>query len=121
MKKYKIKTSVKIIAILIIALLILVFTLSGCDASKSYSLEYNIDNYDISENYDINRNLYYYQITSNKQKYDFIYKSSLIEENKLIKKIKEYTNGDDACITIDSDYIKTTPLCTHKNNHSTLP
>lgn len=116
MKKYKIKTSVKIIAILIIALIILVFTLSGCDASKSYSLEYNIDNYDISENYDINRNLYYYQITSNKRKYDFIYKSSIIEENKLIKKIKEYTNGDDACITIDSDYIKTNPLCTHKNN-----
>ena len=116
MKKYKVKTSVKITAILIIALIVLIFTLSSCDTSKSYSLEYNIDNYDISENYDINRNLYYYQITSNKQKYDFIYESSLIEENKLIKKIKEYTNGDDTCITIYSDYIKTTPLCIHKNN-----
>ena len=71
MKKYKVKTSVKITAILIIALIVLIFTLSSCDTSKSYSLEYNIDNYDISENYDINRNLYYYQITSNKQKYDY--------------------------------------------------
>ena len=75
MKKYKIKNSVKIIAILIILLLIIIIFLSSCDTSKSYSLEYNIDQYDISENYDINRNLYYYQITSNNKKYDFVYKS----------------------------------------------
>lgn len=118
MKKYKLKNSVKIIAILIILILILIIIifLSSCDTSKSYSLEYNLNQYDISENYDINRNLYYYQITSNKKKYDFIYKSELLENNKLIKKIKEFTNGDDTCITIKSDFIKTSPLCTHKNN-----
>lgn len=116
MKKYKIKNSVKIIAILIILLLIIIIFLSSCDTSKSYSLEYNIDQYDISENYDINRNLYYYQITSNNKKYDFVYKSELLEDNRLLKKIKEYSNGDDTCITIKSDFIKTTPLCTRKSN-----
>ena len=116
MKKYKIKNSVKIIALLIVISLVIIFTLSSCNTSKSYSLEYNIDKYDISENYDINKELYYYQIKSNNKTYDFIYKSSLLEEHKLIDKIKEYTNGDYTCITISSKQIKTNPLCTYKNN-----
>lgn len=116
MKKYKIKNSVKIIALLIVISLVIIFTLSSCNTSKSYSLEYNIDKYDISENYDINKELYYYQIKSNNKTYDFIYKSSLLEEHKLIDKIKEHTNGDYTCITISSKQIKTNPLCTYKNN-----
>ena len=50
MKKYRIKNSVKIIAILIIIILIIIFTLGKCDTSKSYSLEYSIGKYDVSEN-----------------------------------------------------------------------
>ena len=58
MKKYKIKNSVKII-FLIIVLLTIIFTISKCNTSKSYSLEYSVKKYDINENYDINKKLYY--------------------------------------------------------------
>ena len=74
MKKYRIKNSVKIIGLIII-LLIVIFTVTRCNTSKSYSLEYNIKKYDINENYDINQNIYYYEITKDNIKYNFIYES----------------------------------------------
>ena len=86
MKKYRIKNSVKIIGLIII-LLIIIFTVTRCNTSKSYSLEYNIKKYDISENYDINKELYYYEISKDNIKYNFIYKSEHLEETKLIKNI----------------------------------
>ena len=46
MKKYKIKSSVKITLGLII-LLIIIFSIKNINPSKSYSIEYNIKNYDI--------------------------------------------------------------------------
>lgn len=110
MKKYRIKNSVKIIGLIII-LLIIIFTVTRCNTSKSYSLEYNIKKYDISENYDINKELYYYEISKDNIKYNFIYKSEHLEETKLIKNIKEYESGSYKCLTIDSNYIESKPLC----------
>ena len=62
-KKYKIKKSAIIFIILILILLtaIIAFILS-LFKSKSYSLEYNIDNFDISENFDDKESFYYYEI-----------------------------------------------------------
>lgn len=115
MKKYKIKKSIKLSTLLIILILIIISLVSRCEDSKSYSLEYNIDNYDISENYDINKEVYYYQISSKDKKYDFIYRSPLLTKNKLIEKIKEYNNEEQNCIIITSKHIKSTPLCRDKN------
>ena len=111
MKKYKIRNNVKIIGLIVLLVLIIILALSKCNTSKSYSLEYSINNYDISENYDINKKYYYYQITKDDKKYDFVYESELLEEHKLIKKVKEHKSDKYMCITIESDYIKTNPLC----------
>lgn len=110
MKKYKIKSSVKIILTLII-LLIIIFSITKINTSKSYSLEYNIKKYDISENYDNEKNIYYYEIKHNDIKYNFIYESEYLKEKKLINKVDEHKDGEYECITIKSDYISSVPLC----------
>lgn len=115
MKKYRIKNSVKIIGLIII-LLIVIFTITRCNTSKSYSLEYNIKKYDINENYDINKNIYYYEISKDNIKYNFIYESEHLEKTKLIKGIKEYESGSYKCITVTSNYVDTKPLCSKDGN-----
>ena len=114
MKKYKIKSSVKI-SLLIIILLIIIFSITNINTSKSYSLEYNINNYDINENYDKQKKLYYYEIKHNDVKYNFIFKSNYIKEKKLINEINEYTEEEYTCLTIKSDYVESIPLCSKDN------
>lgn len=114
MKKYKIKSSVKI-TILIIILLIIIFSITNINKSKSYSLEYNIKNYDISENYDNQKNIYYYEIKHNDIKYNFVFESDYIKEKKLINEINEYIEEEYTCLTIESDYVKSIPLCSKDN------
>ena len=64
MKKYRLKKSAKIVLILIlIAIIALILFIISLFSSKSYSLEYNVDNYAINENYDKEEKVYYYEIT----------------------------------------------------------
>ena len=73
MRKYRLKSSAKIVLVLIlIALIALVLFVLSLFGSKSYSLEYNISDYAINENYDKDEKLYYYEITDNDMKYTFI-------------------------------------------------
>lgn len=111
MKKYKVKKSIKIIVILLFITIIALLLITSIKKTKSYSLEYSIDNYDISENFDNKTNIYYYQITDGKQKYDFIYESPYIENKKLISKINKHTSKEYTCITIESSSIKSYPIC----------
>lgn len=112
-KKYKLKKgAIFFFAILAISLVLLIIILIyNVIKSKSYTLNYDIKDYSISENYDKKRELYYYEIEYKNIKYNFIYNHKYLKERKLIKDIKEYSKDDYTCLTIESDYVKSTPLC----------
>lgn len=112
MKKYRLKKSAIIILLLIILIIIaLILFIISLFNSKSYSLEYSINDYNISENYDDKTKSYYYEITLNKIKYNFISEKDYTKEKKLIKDINKYEYDNYICLTITSDYIDTMPLC----------
>lgn len=117
-RKYKLKKSAIIVLVLLILIIVsLIFLLISVFKTKSYSLEYNIDNYEISENYNNEGNYYYYEISNNNLKYNFIYKSSYNKEKKLIKEIKEYQDEDYLCLIVRSNYIESYPLCSYKDSY----
>ena len=115
MKKYRLKKSAVIfmflILIFIISVIMIIFSLIK---DKSYSLEYNLDDFGVSENYIADSKAYYYQIFNKDITYDFMYHSKLVKDTKLIKDIELYTYEDYTCITIESDYIESNPLCALK-------
>lgn len=113
-KKYKLKKSAILILVLFISLIIaLIIFIISLFKTKSYSLEYNIDKYEISENYNNKDKYYYYEITNDSLTYEFIYKSEYIKEKELIKEVKEYQDEEYTCLTIRSSNIKTYPLCSY--------
>lgn len=117
-KKYKLKKGAIIVLVLIIILIIVLISLiMSIFKTKSYSLEYNIDEYEISENYNNESNYYYYEISKEELNYNFLYETSYQKEKKLIKEVKEYNDGDYNCITIRSNYIKAYPQCSYKNKY----
>lgn len=113
-KKYKLKKSAIIILILFLVLIIALFSFISSTKPKSYSIEYNIDEYEISENYDNKDKFFYYEITYKNLKYNFISNNQYQKEKKLIYDIKKYTDNDYICLTIESDFIKNNPLCSYK-------
>ena len=113
-KKYRLKKSAITILVIFIFLIAL-FIILSLFSSKSYSVEYNIFNYEISENYDKERKIYYFEITNKPITYSFIYEKEYLKEKKIIKDIKEYKETDYTCITIESRLINLYPLCNHKN------
>lgn len=112
-KKYRLKKSAITVLVIFIFLIALIIYLS-LFSSKSYSVEYNIFDYDISENYDKDRQTYYFEITKNDITYPFIYESEYQKERKIIKDIKEYKEDDYICLRIDSSIFKPYPLCSYK-------
>lgn len=115
MKEFKLKKNVKICFILIALIIIIIFIINLFKV-KSYSLEYNIEDYEISENYDNNDLFYYYEIKYNNLVYSFVYEHDYLKEKKLISNVKAYENDDYTCLLIDSSYLSTYPLCSHKEN-----
>ena len=115
-RKYKLKKKPLIVLILIILIIIFIITLLISHIkNKSYSLEYNIDDYKVNENYDSAKELYYYEITYDNVKYNFIYNSKYLKEKKLIKDISSKEENDLTCLYIDSELIQTNPLCNIDN------
>lgn len=112
MKRYRLKKSAAIflflILLLIIAVIMLIISLLS---TKSYSLEYSIDDYNISENYLKEDKTYYYEITYDKVKYNFIYESKYLKNRKLITGINKTEYEDYICLEIESKQISTNPLC----------
>ena len=111
-KKYRLKKSAITFLVIFIFLIALIISLFS---SKSYSVEYNIFDYDISENYDKDKQTYYFEITKNDITYPFIYESEYQKERKIIKDIKEYKEDDYTCLRIDGSLIKAYPLCSYKD------
>lgn len=109
-KKYKIKKIYKYLLIFIL-LIILIIHITNNFKSRSYSIEYKIEDYNISENFDKDSNIYFYTIKYNGLEYDFISNINYVQEKRLIKNIEEHKNGEYICLTIKSEYIKTNPLC----------
>lgn len=112
-KKYRLKKSAITVLVIFIFLISLILLLSLFN-SKSYSIEYNIFDYEISENYDKEKKLYYIEITKDKITYPIVYKSEYLKEKKIIKDVKEYSKDDYKCLTISSSLIKTYPVCSIK-------
>ena len=111
-RRYKLKRKPLIVLILIILITIfLVSLLISHLKNKSYSLEYNINDYKINENYDSSKELYYYEIKYENVEYNFVYQSKYLKEKKLIKDISSEEKDSLMCLTIESDYISTNPLC----------
>ncbi len=116
MTRYRLKKSAKIVLILIlIAIIALIWFIVSLFDSKSYSLEYNIDNYGINENYDKDNKLYYYEITDNGMKYTFVSETDFQKDKKLIKDIKKHEKDGYTCLEIDSTSISSMPLCSYEN------
>lgn len=114
-KKYKIKKSAILIVVIFIFLIAL--TIANLFKPKSYSIEYNIFEYDISENYDKEDKLYYFEITKDKITYQFVYQSEYQKERKIIKDIKEYKEEDYVCLKVEGILVKSYPLCSYKNEN----
>lgn len=115
-KKYKIKKKAIIIASTFIILLIALFIILKITKSNSYSLEYNIDEFEISENYDLSEKLYYYEISLNGVDYNFIYNHKHFSKKRLINNINKYEEDDYTCLSIESEYISSIPLCSLDNS-----
>lgn len=116
-KKYRLKKSAIIVILLFVILLIAsIFFIKNIFKTKSYSIDYNIENYDISENYNDQTKQFYYEITHNNIHYDFVYNSEYQKEKKLIKEIKKYEENSYICLVIVSTNIKTNPLCSYKKD-----
>lgn len=112
--KYRLKKSAITILVIFIFLIALIISLS-LFKTKSYSVEYNIFDYDVSENYDKDKQIYYFEITKKDITYPFVYESEYQKERKIIKDIKEYKEEDYVCLKIDGSLIKSFPLCSYKN------
>lgn len=114
-KKYKLKKSAIIFLIIILVLIIAVIAfIFHLFKLKSYSLEYNIDDFDISENFDEKGNFYYYEIKDDNIKYSFIDQKEYQKEKRLIKGINKYNYEGYQCLTIESSIISSIPLCSYK-------
>ncbi len=114
-KKYRIKKQVYIVLSIIIFFFVTILIFNSIK-NKEYSIDYTVDNYDISENYDSTNNLYYFNIEYNNANYEFISNNKYIKNKKLINNINKYEDEEYICITIDSNYIDTYPLCTYKKD-----
>ena len=114
MKKYRLKSSAKIVLVLIlIALIALILFVLSLFGSKSYSLEYNISDYAINENYDKDEKLYYYEITDNDMKYTFISETDYQKNKKLISDVKKHEKDGYVCLEVKSSKISSMPLCSY--------
>ena len=114
MKKYRLKKSALIFIFLILLIIIaLILLIKSLFTNKSYSLEYNIDDFDVSENYVSDEKVYYYQLTYEGTKYDFVYPSKYLKDKRLIDEIEPYTFEDYTCLIIESDYVESNPLCSY--------
>ncbi len=111
-KKYRLKKSA--ITILVIFIFLISFLILSLFNTKSYSVEYNIFEYDISENYDKEKQIYYFEITKNDITYPFVYESEYQKERKIIKDIKEYKEDNYTCLKVDGSLVKAYPLCSYK-------
>ena len=114
-KKYRLKKSAILVIVIFIFLIALI--ISSLFKTKSYSVEYNIFEYDISENYDKEKELYYFEISKDEMTYPFVYKSEYQKERKIIKDIKEYKEDDYLCLKIEGSLIKSYPLCSYKKEN----
>lgn len=116
-RKYKLKKSaIIIISIILISIIVLIIFLLSIIKTKSYSIEYNIDDYKISEYFDDKINLFYFEIKKEDITYNFVYPSKYIKERKLIKEISSYNKDDETCLIVNSEYISTNPLCNINND-----
>lgn len=115
-RKYKLKKSaIVIISIILVSIIALIIFILSLFKTKSYSVEYNLNDYKISEYYDDKIKLFYYEIKKDEISYNFVYPSKYIKERKLIKEIESFNEDKQTCIIIKSDSIKTNPLCNIEN------
>lgn len=107
----KIRKEIKILFFIILLSIILLIFLLNIFKTKSYSVEYDLDGFEISENYDSKQEIYYYELKKDNIKYNFVYESKYIKNDKLIKNIKEYKKEEYTCYKVQSDYISTNLIC----------
>lgn len=111
-RKYKLKKSaIIIISIILLGVIVLTLFIISLFKTKSYSIEYNLDDYKISEYYDDKNKLFYYEINKDDITYNFIHDSKYTKERKMINKINTFKEDNVTCITIESEQIKFNPLC----------
>ena len=116
-KRYKLKKEALIfLGIIILVLLILIVFIVSLFKNKSYSIEYNLDDYKINENYDHNKKLYYFEIKYKDNIYNFIKESKYLKNKKLIKEVNHYEDEEYTCLTVESSSFNITPLCSKDKN-----
>ena len=117
-KRYKLKkSSLVILGFIVLILIILIVFIMSLFKNKSYSIEYNLGDYKINENYDHNKQLYYYEIKYQDNIYNFVQPSKYLKSKKLIDEVNYNGTEEDSCITVNSSYFKTTPLCVSKSQN----
>ena len=117
-KKYRLKKEALIfLTLVILVFVVLIVFLMSIFKNKSYSIEYNIDDFKINENYDNNEKLYYYEIKYKDNLYNFVQESKYIKDKKLINKVENYEDEEYICIKIKSEYFEYVPLCSKENEN----
>ena len=102
MKKY-----FKFILVIIILILIYIFLTSS---SRNYSINYNINGFDITEEYNKISKVYKYTVHYNDKDYEFNEYKKYSKNRKLVKEV----NLDNNCISINTDrYFN--PICFNDN------
>lgn len=110
MRKYKLRKQVIVIPVVVLFLILILFFIIA-KSNNNYSIEYNIDNFNIGEYYDKDYLSYYFEIKYNNKNYPFIFESDRLKNKKIIKDIYYIEEGSISCLNIISDYFETIPIC----------
>ncbi|HOB25758.1 MAG TPA: hypothetical protein PKG93_01240 [Bacilli bacterium] len=84
---------------------------------KSYSLEYNIDNYEITESFNKDNLYYTYNVKFNDKQYDFAFKHKYTTKRKLVESINYNTTDSSTCLSLNVFSSTTDTVCNDGNSY----
>ncbi len=99
--------------IIVLFIIFLIFYLTP----KNYELEYQIDGIDIKEEYHKENNYYEISLKYQNEEYKYVTFDKYSKSRKIINNIDTFSDEDYICLIMESDIIKTYPLCKKGNEN----
>ena len=111
-KKIKLK---KEVLWFLITILIIIIILINIFKSRSYEVEYKVNDYDIIENYNKKEKLYTFVIKNEETSYTVYSNLKYNKKHKLIKEIEKLEIEEEKCLLVIGNDISFNPLCSVNN------
>lgn len=92
---------------------LLIFLVLFLNRPKNYTIEYNLDGFDIKESYDVELGYYHFIVLKDNKKFESAIINKWIGKKNLIDAISLYENGEEneVCILLKSRKLKFYPVC----------